>query len=211
VRLGAWVYDELKAHLLEGHYAAGERLSVEGMRKEFGVSKQPVMEAMRRLSSDGLVTITPQVGCEVSRYSSQEVADFFRMFGGFEATIADVAAERRTEQQLQELQDVHRRIGELRTLRDADERAHSYLVLNRLFHGLIHAMARSRIMAETSERMWDLSDFFINTAAGTFRMDAGLDVRHADHERILTALAAGDGPTARSEMAQHILSTVRGD
>ena len=45
------------------------------------------MEALRRLSGDGLVDIIPQVGCQVTTYSPREVEDFFVMFGGFEGTL----------------------------------------------------------------------------------------------------------------------------
>ena len=53
------MYDLLKERLHEGEYQAGERLPVESLKTESGVSKQPVMDAMRRLSSEGLVEIIP--------------------------------------------------------------------------------------------------------------------------------------------------------
>src|SRR5664279_6517056 len=57
-RLAPVVYEMLKERLLEGTYQAGERLSVETLKTEFEVSKQPVMEALHRLSSDGLVAVS---------------------------------------------------------------------------------------------------------------------------------------------------------
>ena len=66
-RLAPVVYEMLKERLLEGTYQAGERLSVETLKTEFEVSKQPVMEALHRLAADGLVEIVPQVGCRVVR------------------------------------------------------------------------------------------------------------------------------------------------
>ena len=99
-RLNDAVYDQLKERLMEGRYEAGERVSAEALRLEFGVSKQPVMEALRRLSGDGLMEIVPQVGSRVARYDLREVEDFYVMFGGFEGTIAGIAALRRTDEQL---------------------------------------------------------------------------------------------------------------
>jgi DNA-binding GntR family transcriptional regulator len=195
--------------LLEGRYAAGARLSVEDIRLQFGVSKQPVMEAMRRLASDGLVRITPQVGCEVASYEPLEVADFFRLFGSFEAAIAEVAAERRTAQQLEALDEVSRRVEALADVADPVQRVHAYRLLNREFHGVIHEMAQSTIMIEVSQRMWDLSDFLINTTGLAKGMDTGLDRRQQDHDRIRDALAAGDGAAARREMELHIADTLR--
>ena len=83
-----------------------------------------------------------------------------------------------------------------------------YRVLNRQFHHAIHDMAHSRIMAETSRRMWDLSDFLINTSGVPQPLSSGLDDRHADHERIRAALHARDQDAARAEMEQHIVGTM---
>ena len=207
-RLNDTVYDRLKERLMEGRYAAGERLSAEALRLEFGVSKQPVMEALRRLSSDGLMEIVPQVGSRVARYDPREVEDFYVMFGGFEGTIAGIAALRRTADQLADLDAVSQRIDALRGDSDASARSHGYRVWNRRFHEVIHEMAHSRIMAETSRRMWDLSDFLINTSDVPQPFSSALDDRHADHERIRDALQAGDQETARAEMENHIVGTV---
>lgn len=46
-RLSGQMYDTIKDRLLEGDYPAGSRVSVEALRSEFGVSKQPIMEALR--------------------------------------------------------------------------------------------------------------------------------------------------------------------
>lgn len=207
-RLNHAVYDQLKERLLEGRYAAGERLSTEDLRVEFGVSKQPVMEALRRLSTDGMVEIVPQVGSRVSRYELREVEDFYVMFGGFEGTIAGIAALRRTDAQLAELDSISERINALRGEADPATRSHGYRTLNRRFHEAIHQMAHSRIMAETSMRMWDLSDFLINTTGVSQPLSSALDDRHADHEEIRAALHAGDQAAARAEMERHIVGTV---
>ena len=157
------VYDLLKGRLLEGEFQAGERLSVESLKAEFGVSKQPVMEALRRLSSEGLVEIIPQVGCRVPVYSGADVNDFFAIFGGMEGAVAGVAAQRCTDAQVDQLATVN---GEIRRLIDEPDpaaRSRGYLVLNRRFHGIIQDMARSAVVAEISRRMWDMSDLRTNT------------------------------------------------
>lgn len=51
-------YESLKARLVQGGFAAGERLREERLANELGVSRTPVREALSRLVSDGLVTRT---------------------------------------------------------------------------------------------------------------------------------------------------------
>jgi DNA-binding GntR family transcriptional regulator len=201
------VYDLLKERLLEGRYPAGTRLPTDDLRIELGVSKQPVMEALRHLSADGMIQIVPQVGCIVTGYDSHEIEDFHLGFGGFEGSIAGIAALRRTDGQLNELDVISARIDGLRAEPDPSVRSRGYRLWNRRFHHAIGAMAQSRVMTETSRRMWDLSDFLINTTGVSEPLSSALDDRHADHERILAALHAGDEALARAEMERHIVMT----
>jgi DNA-binding GntR family transcriptional regulator len=207
-RLATVVYDQLKDRLLDGAYAAGQRLQVEGLRNEFGVSKQPIMEAMRRLASDGLVEIIPQVGCRVPVYGPTDVIDFFAIFGGMEGALASVAAHRHTDAQLSQLVRVNAEIDVLSAEADAQARAHGYRMLNRRFHGLVHDMAHSPVVAQISRRMWDMSDLLINTSGIPQPLASAIDGRHDDHERIIAALRRRDAGQARAEMEKHIVDTV---
>lgn len=208
-RLAPVVYELLKERLLEGNYRAGERLSVESIKTELGVSKQPVMDALHKLAADGLVEITPQVGCRVPSHRPEEVADFYAVFGAMEGAVAAVAALRRTEGQLRTLKDINEEIGGLIADPDPSTRSHGYRVLNRDFHATVHTMAHSEMIEGLSRRMWDLSDLLINTSGGVRPLASVTAERHDDHERIIAALCAGDTGAARAEMEAHIVGTVQ--
>ena len=124
--------------LLAGGYPPGSRISIEDVKDQFGVSKQPVMEAMRRLESIGIVEIVPQSGCRVAHYSAQEIRDFFNLFGRFEGEIAAAAATRRSEAQLVDLDNAWQRIADLEKLADHQQRSRQYRFLNREYHLVIH-------------------------------------------------------------------------
>jgi DNA-binding FadR family transcriptional regulator len=115
---------------------------------------------------------------------------------------------RRTERQLDELENISAQKGGLRSTPGALDCAHGYRLLNRCFHHAIHGMAHSRIMGDTSRRMWDLSDFLINTTGVPQPLSSALDERHADHEAIRAALHDQDQAAARAEMERHIVGTV---
>ena len=207
-RLGQVLLDELKERLLSGRYPAGSRISIEDVKAEFGVSKQPVMDAMRRLEATGLVQIVPQSGCRVAAYTTQEILDFFNLFGRFEGEIAAAAASRRTDAQLVELDQVWQRIADLETSHDTTARSRGYRFLNREFHLVIHQMAHSRVMAELSERMWDMSDFFINTIGGAEHLSDALTDRNHDHDVIRSSIRSRSAEVARVAMQSHIVETV---
>ena len=207
MRLGALAQQEIKGRLLEGVYTPGQKLSVEELSAEFEISKQPIMEALRVLSADGLVTIIPQVGCRVAVYGAQEVRDFFGLFASMEGAVAALAATRRSDADLRALNEISARIGVLVHEEDPAERAHSYRIRNREFHAQIHAMADSAIIADLSRRMWNLSDFLINTAELTHSLHS-IARRHLDHQSVQQALEAKDGALAQRTMEDHIMANV---
>lgn len=206
-RLGAVVLDKLKERLLDGAYAPGARISIEELRTEFGVSKQPVMDALRRLESIGIVEIIPQSGCRVVAFPAQEIQDFFQLFGRFEGEIAAAAATRRSDEQLYDLDEAWARIEAIES-GDAPARSRGYRYLNREFHLVIHRMARSQVMAGLSERMWDMSDFFISTQGGAQPMADAVGERNHDHDVIRQAIRSRNAEVARVAMQSHIVGTL---
>lgn len=208
-RLSGRVYSALKTRLVEGDFPAGKRIGIEALRQEYGVSKQPVMEAFRLLASDGIVEIVPQVGCRPMDYSIEEVADFFRVFAASEGAVAAAAATRCTPEQIAGLRTALRETADLDQEPDPKIRGRLYRLANRRFHTRIQEMAASRVIDSVSRRMWDLSDYLVNTFPEGGSFSAHTAERHTDHERIVQALAHGDASMARIEMSNHILHTVR--
>lgn len=71
------VLDELRSRILSGAIAPGAALRQEALAEELGVSRIPVREAIRLLSSEGLVDVQPHKGAFVSMLSKDEVQEFF--------------------------------------------------------------------------------------------------------------------------------------
>ena len=201
-------YATVKERLLCGDYRAGQRLSVDELRAELDVSKQPVMEALRLLHAENLVTIVPQVGCWVIEHAPADVADFFALMAAVEGQAAAIAAVRRTPAQLTELAAVSASIGMLRELDAGNDRARAYRVLNRQLHSVVHRMAATAIVEELGSSLYDRADLFIYGATQRSPMADAIDARHADHERIRAALARRDPPAAEKAARAHILGTV---
>lgn len=208
VRAAERAYAVLKGRLLDGSYRAGDRLHVESLTSELGVSKQPVMESLRRLSAEGLVVITPQVGCSVIRYDDDEIHDFFELMAGIEGAASAMAAVRRSRVQLDDLEEISAQVGRLFDDPSLEARAHGYRMLNRDFHGLIHEMCGTEIVTTVGSSMMDRADFFINSSSPGSPFGTGLAERHADHEAILSAIADRDPEAARKSASDHIRKTV---
>lgn len=96
-------YELLKQAVLQGEFRPGEPLREVQLAQWCGVSRTPVREALRRLEQDGLIR---QEGSSltVRRRSPEEILDIYTTRIVLEATVAAVAAERRTDHDLRQLE-----------------------------------------------------------------------------------------------------------
>lgn len=65
--------------IVEGEFEPGRKLREVDLARDFGVSRASVREALRVVEREGLVTILPQRGAQVTALSSQEVQDVFEI------------------------------------------------------------------------------------------------------------------------------------
>jgi DNA-binding GntR family transcriptional regulator len=67
----------LSERIVSGAYSPGQRIMEQAVAAEFAVSRGPVREALRLLEKDGLVTILPRRGAQVTNLSIAEVKEIF--------------------------------------------------------------------------------------------------------------------------------------
>ena len=65
-------YEYIRKRILSGEYAPGKSLMTEVLAKDIKVSRTPVRDALRKLETDGLVTIRAHVGASVKRMQLKE-------------------------------------------------------------------------------------------------------------------------------------------
>lgn len=203
--LADFVYGHIKELLLDGRFDASETIPVDELTTELSVSRQPVMDALKRLSIEGFVLILPQIGCQVRQYRPEEISDFFRLFAEGEALIAELLAERADRNDIAILSAISGQIGELRGLKaPPEEISHQYRQLNRKLHFEMRRAARSVPVAEVVESLGDRSDFFVAASHKPLFADR-LKAAHREHEGIIAAVRARDSQRARDVMKEHIL------
>ncbi|MCG8503145.1 MAG: GntR family transcriptional regulator [Sphingomonadales bacterium] len=193
------IYDLIVDRLINAHYAFGERLFVKELGAETGASRHPIMSALNRLSAEGFVRIVPQVGCEVINPSRDEIADFFMLFQRTEGVLAELAALRRTEDDLLRLNLAQRGLLSLADGRDPSPR--EYAALNRDFHHAMHLMSHSPLLIRKQRNNFNMSDFFITHSVGFTPIIAdGL----REHDQIIAAIEMQQPDRARLQAEAHI-------
>lgn len=198
------VYASIKRQLLDGLYATGTWLPVDDLAREFGVSRQPVMDAIKRLTIEGFVEIVPQVGSRIRQHSTDDVKDFFDFFALGESYIARTAALRADADDILELRLVSAQLSVLpRINKPPSEVAKLYRALNRKLHSQISQSAKSPILAEMVEGLRDRADFFITSYAS---VDDRLLDALSEHEAIIDAIEQRKSDEAANLMRTHVLA-----
>lgn len=95
------VVEELRSRILSGSIAPGLPLRQEALAEELGVSRIPLREAIRLLSTEGLLDLVPHRGAFVSMISLAEVREFFEIRLKLEPWLLHEAVPNLTEQDLQ--------------------------------------------------------------------------------------------------------------
>ena len=83
---------EIQSRVLSGAIPTGARLRQESLAAEFGVSRTPVREALRKLQASGLVEMLPRRGALVRGPSAREVREAYEVRAELEGLAASLAA-----------------------------------------------------------------------------------------------------------------------
>lgn len=193
------IYQELLNRLLSGQYRFGDKIAVKAISEDMGVSKQPIMTALYRLQDNGLLRITAQVGCEILQPSIDEIHDFYKMFASMEGLLAELAAQRATEQDIAHLQFLNEQIAAIPLGQESTGK--TYQQLNQAFHTHIHHMARSPFLHTRQRSNFELCDFYIVQSRGfadhvLFAPD--------EHNEIIDAIRQRDTALAGKHAREHI-------
>ncbi|GAC1548787.1 MAG: GntR family transcriptional regulator [Candidatus Velthaea sp.] len=203
--MAEYAYEYTKGLLFEGALQPGQRVRVEDVVTRLNTSRQPVMDAFKRLSAEGFLEIIPQVGCRVVTPTRDEIADFFLILSGVEATAANIAAQRRTGDELAAMRAIVDALAALREGSETPERCRAFRDLKRSFHESVHTMAHSPTISNIAATLWDRSDFYMSTLECSESFAARIADAHDDHVAILAAIERRDGEAARLAMERHIV------
>jgi DNA-binding GntR family transcriptional regulator len=195
-------YLALRDKIVSLEIKPGELIREEQVMKDLGVSRTPIREALLRLSQQKLVVVIPRRGTFATDVHVGEVGIVYELRREMEAVAARWAAERRSQADIPELQQM---IDELTAIEPASEPdLNTQLAYTQRALGLIYRLSGNPLMESAlstylllASRIWFLASSRI-TWAGGFHFD----------EEIALLEAVRDGePERAAEMAQEHLAT----
>ena len=191
------VYDQLKLEILEGKILPGTRMMEISLADRLGVSRTPVREAIRKLEKDGLVVIEPRRGAYASDVSISEMVDTMKVRAGLEALATAMAAERATEEGIEELTRICK--ANEKAVREDD--IEGMISGDEDFHNCVIRLSNNKTLLQLSHIVQDL---IVRFRYLYFRDSALYKVMPSDHKIILEAIRERDPEAAKSAAKEHV-------
>ena len=178
-----------------GVYKPGDRLVESELADRLGVSRTPVREALQRLETQAMLTRDGR-SLIVATLDHNQLAELYAVRSELEGLAARLAARHATPEEVRVLQSM---VAEDRALLGGDPRALSRA--NKRFHKQIHLASHNRFLVQQLDLVHRSMALMANTS---FAAEGRDEVALAEHDQIVSAIAAGDGEAADQALRTHI-------
>jgi DNA-binding GntR family transcriptional regulator len=193
------VFEAIREAIIRGDLKQGERLMETQLAEEMGVSRTPVREAIRKLELEGLVVMVPRKGAYVAGLSLKDIIDVFEIRSALEALAGALAAERITDNELEELERFLVLIGECAEKNDIQQ----FVDLDTRFHDLLFQATRNSRLLQMINNLRDQIQRFRETSLA---YPGRLKRAFEEHKKIVEALSERNSELVASLAREHIES-----
>ncbi|AWN41228.1 GntR family transcriptional regulator [Methylobacterium durans] len=191
------VADRMRELIQSGEMEPRARINEGELTERFGISRTPLREAIKILATEGLLELLPNRGARVASISQGEIEEMVEVIAGLEATAAELACRRITDEEVAAIEVEHAamvaawkaadeaeyfRIN--RSIHEAIMQASRNVTLSGIYMSLSGRIQRSRYKAHQTAEQWERA------------------VR--EHEQMVNLLHARDGAGLSPLMREHI-------
>lgn len=195
-------YELLRDQIIDGRLAPDERLQIDRLSRELGVSHTPIREALNRLASDRLVNLEPYKGFRVAALlDAASLRLLFEARRVIELGALRDSVERAEEQDRHTLVQIFDKLEGLASAAELD--IVSFNEMDAAFHRLTVVASRNVYLLNAYD------DLHIHVQiARCYRGRPITDSRQAqaEHRAILEAFLAGDRDALLEAASAHITS-----
>lgn len=187
----------LRRRIVNGDYPPGERLTEDRLADDFGVSRNPVREALRVVEAEGFVIMVPRRGAVVASPDATTIADLFAVRGRLETLAARLAAERATPD---DLAGLRRLLDEARVATEEEDFG-TVAELNSAFHLKVIEIGGNRWLASIASALYLHVQWI-------FRIGVAQRAPHSwtEHIHLVDTIESGDPDVAEAAALAHVVA-----
>lgn len=195
---GDLAYRRVRQLIVSGELAPGAVLQQGALARQIGMSTTPLREGLRRLAQEGLVDLDAHRDARVRGLDAVEIRDLLEIRLALEPLAADLAARRRTDEDLAVLADALHGLESL-----PDDPTAAQLETHHRFHAAVHRCSHNAPLVEVLEGIWVKSDRYRRHGLAEGRTEEEREARATDHRRLYEAIRDGDAATAGDLARRH--------
>ena len=188
------IYARIRLMIAERRIVPGERINVDRIARNLGVSRTPVVNALKRLGQEHVVEWVLRRGAFVRQFTTRELARLFEVREMLEGLAARRAAERISRDEVDRLAARFRALD----LSDDGPALERYIAEDRAFHLRLLALADNAHLTHAMES--------VNLMVFTYQMGLARPPAETvkEHWTILAALRKHDPDASEAAMRLHL-------
>ena len=186
------IYAQLRALIVGRRLLPGERIPLDGLAKEMGVSRTPLLNALKRLGQERVVVFRSRRGVYVRRFNKAEMVQLFAVREVLEGLSARLAAASIAREEVRGFREAFRNVD------PGTPAVRHYLECDRRFHArLVEIAANEQLgaaMASVNMMLFAWQDGLVRPPSETL----------PEHLAILRALERRDADASEAAMRLHL-------
>ena len=190
--------DYIRSKITAGDYPPGFRLKERELSTELGISRIPIREAVRDLSTEGFVTLHARRGAVVTELKREDLDDIFEVRLALEVTECVLAARRATDEEIARMRACVAAADE--AVERGDRGAVD--VANGEFHDVLVEMGHNPVLRQVLEPLRNRLQWLL-------RQNEDVTAICREHREIAEAIAARDVERARELAHVHVETSRR--
>ncbi len=191
------VYETLREAIKTGGLTPGERLMEIQLAEELGVSRTPVREAIRKLELERFVVMIPRRGTYVANLSLKDINEVFEIRAALDGLAAGLAAERITEEELEQLERLLVEISEHIDQHDNEK----IVATDEAFHDILYRASRNERLVGI---IYNLREQFTRFRSVSINYPGRLQNTLEEHRQLVEAIARREPDMAQQKAREHI-------
>ncbi len=191
------VLDAIREAIINGNLKPRERLMEIQLAEELGVSRTPIREALRKLELEGFIVMIPRKGAYVADISFKDIADVYEIRAALEGLAAALAAERITDEELEDMERYL--VGKAEAIANND--MERLVDVDTKFHDLIYQASRNERLSNIIN---NLREQIQRCRATSLSVPGRMDESLLEHRAIVEAIQSRDAQLARQVAQDHI-------
>ena len=191
------VADRLRNQIYQHELKPGDAIDEMALCERYGISRTPLREALKVLSSEGLIELIPRKGSFVRSMDIAELNELFPVMAVLEGLCAREAVDNCNAEDLKQLEDMHARLEAFAASGDID----NYYEQNFVFHQAVQDLSGNRTLQRL---IGDLRKILRLARHMQLTMPGRLEASIEEHRQIMLAFRKHDADLADQNMQAHL-------